>query len=838
MKKISNGIKFLFYKLLYFFKISFSILKKSILFIHRKKRYGIPFYSFICYFLLVFILIKISGDSTFKEKLTNKRINDVTAINPIQINKEIQPHSIAEIVKAIQSTTGPISIGGGRYSMGGQTAYENSLHIDMRRFNKILNIDIKNKQVTVQPGIIWRDLQKAIDPYNLSVKIMQTYANFTVGGSISVNCHGRYIGHGPIISSVIQLKIITASGKMITANRKTNTDIFNAGIGGYGGIGVIVEATLQLEDNVKVQRQTKLVSVEKYNAFFDNNIRNNKNVIFQNGDLYPPNYDVINNVAWVKTNKKLTDTSRVTPENQNYWFEQKLIEIISWGNFGKWTRRKVVDPIIYNSEKVVWRNKEASYDVLELEPTSREEQTYVLQEYFIPVKNIQSFIPKMKTIFNKYAVNVINVSLRHAYPDKESYLSWAKEEVFAFVIYYKQGTDNESKNSVKTWTLEMTDAILSENGSWYLPYQPHASIEQFRKAFPNSNKYFKLKNKLDSLHRFNNKLLDKYNPYIQKTIEKERENITGYYRDEEQTILTVPEWYLVFNPKEYADYLEKGNNPSNFPFYASINEYWKLYDRSIRLVSDAYPENKEYNTMLKVIGVSITLEYTAKILYENTIGRVFSWFDNGTTSDEEKTIIKAQRAYSNFIYDTAWYEFKFLPWVKKVWNVSDTTKSSFLRKTERKLFFTFEFTFKAIYAQLIEWAAKNSYETPVTKIYLLVNTKEKLDSNKDVKIIKEEKNKKILSIPRWGAFTTNLLKISPKNIEILEIGGNDEIVVSALSNESQNNNFDNTKLLYKSNVVTDNKTKRLVYLIPVNQLLTFIKQAKNRKIKVEHIFDY
>ena len=69
--------------------------------------------------------------------------------------------------------------------------------------------------------------------------------------------------------------------------------------------------------------------------------------------------------------------------------------------------------------------------------------------------------------------------------------------------------------------------------------------------------------------------------------------------------------------------------------------------------------------MLNVIGVSITLEYTAKMLYENIFGRIFSWFSNGTLSDEEKTIVAAQRAYSDFIYDKAWYEFKFMPWVKK-----------------------------------------------------------------------------------------------------------------------------------------------------------------------------
>jgi len=31
---------------------------------------------------------------------------------------------------------------------------------------------------------------------------MQSYANFTVGGSLSVNVHGRYVNQGPLILSV------------------------------------------------------------------------------------------------------------------------------------------------------------------------------------------------------------------------------------------------------------------------------------------------------------------------------------------------------------------------------------------------------------------------------------------------------------------------------------------------------------------------------------------------------------------------------------------------------------------------------------------------------------
>ncbi len=838
MKKSYKALKFIISKLLALLLIVFRFLKRCIRGINRKKRFAIPFYSFTAYIVLVVLIIKFSGDSTYDKVIPNKRINDVTQINSIQVSKEIQPQTVEEIIEAIKSTKGPISIGGGRFSMGGQIGFENSLHIDMRKFNKVLRLDTMNKQVTVQPGIVWRDLQKVIDPRNLSVKIMQTYANFTVGGSISVNCHGRYIGHGPIVSSVQEIKLITASGELVTANRNQNQDVFAATIGGYGGIGVITEATLQLADNVKVERHTKLVQVDAYNDFFNNTIRNDKDVIFQNGDLYPPNFDIINSVAWKETDKKLTDDVRVTPQGEEYWLEAQVMKVVSSGDVGKWMRKNWIDPYIYSDEKVVWRNREASYDVAELEPKSRVEDTYVLQEYFIPVNNIKSFIPKMKEIYDRYDVNVINVSLRHAYADTETYLSWAAEEVFAFVIYYKQGTDPEARATVSKWTVDMTDAILSEHGRWYLPYQPHATVAQFQKGYARADKYFEVKNRLDPSHRFTNKLLDKYNPVIKDRIEKKRETIKGYYRDEAQSFLTVPEWYLVFNPKEYADYLEAGNNPSDFPFYASIDAYWTLYDRSMKLVSRAYAENKEYNTMLNVIGVSITLEYTAKMLYENTVGRVFSWFSNGTPSDEERTIIDAQRAYSDFIYDRAWYEFKFMPWVKKVWSVSNGAKSNWLRKIERKLFFTLEFTFKAGYAKLIEWGAKASYEEPVTSIYLLISTVDSLQNFPDVKIIYEQGDKKIIGIKRWGAFTKTIFRIADNDIDIIEIGGSDEILVSVLMNKNQKNFFTKDELLYESNLVCKTDRKRNVYLLPVNRLLSFVKEAKREGVEIEHVFDY
>jgi hypothetical protein len=129
-------------------------------------------------------------------------INDVTQLNPIVVAEVIEPTTVEQIVAAVKGHEGPISVGGGRYSMGGQTATHGALQIDMRKFNRVLAFDSVGRTITVQPGIRWRQIQERIDPSNLSVKIMQTYSNFTVGGSLSVNVHGRYIGLGPLVLSV------------------------------------------------------------------------------------------------------------------------------------------------------------------------------------------------------------------------------------------------------------------------------------------------------------------------------------------------------------------------------------------------------------------------------------------------------------------------------------------------------------------------------------------------------------------------------------------------------------------------------------------------------------
>src|SRR5438552_3750302 len=76
-------------------------------------------------------------------------VNDVSQLNPIRVSEVITPTTTAEIVEAVRRHTEPISIGGARHSMGGQTATDSALFVDMRQFNRIVSFAPVEKIINV-----------------------------------------------------------------------------------------------------------------------------------------------------------------------------------------------------------------------------------------------------------------------------------------------------------------------------------------------------------------------------------------------------------------------------------------------------------------------------------------------------------------------------------------------------------------------------------------------------------------------------------------------------------------------------------------------------------------
>jgi FAD/FMN-containing dehydrogenase len=777
-------------------------------------------------------------------------INDVTKLNPIVVAEVIEPRSVDEIAQAVRTHSGPISIGGGRYSMGGQTATPGALQIDMRRFNRVIAFDSVGKTITVQPGIRWRQIQERIDPANLSVKIMQTYSNFTVGGSLSVNVHGRYIGLGPLVLSARSIKLVLADGSVVEASPTQNPELFYGAIGGYGGIGVIVEATLDLADNVNVKRHREVVPVREYASYFRTRIRDSAGVVFHNGDIFPDDYTSVSAVSYLRTDEPVTVPERLIPKERSYRLNRFVYWVISEWPLGKRIRQHVVEPLMYRGTVIEHRNYEASYDVADLEPASREASTYVLQEYFVPVEHFDAFVPKMAAVFRKHDVNVINVSIRHAKPDPGTLLAWAPREVFAFVVYYKQGTDSEARREVGVWTREMIDSVLTVEGAYYLPYQPAATQAQFLRAYPRAPEYFALKRRVDPTNKFRNTLWDKYyTPQVQPetapvdaTVRARLDGTKGYLRDEGQTFLTHPEWYIVYSSDEYAEWL-RTKLPTDFPYLASIGQYWVNYREARAITAHQYPFNGGYHAMLAVIGTSYSAELALKGIYENTIGRFSGWTAGHQLSDEDRYAADVATDYGRFIHVYPWYKYPFGAKLRGLWTDLPLFGAHPIRKLERKVFLTLEYGIKAAYAAVIAAGTQAAYGTEDDRMQLVATGWTDSLASAFPSVLKRaqlDSQHTLLAAPRYDAFRDLTLGLSTNDsVHLTEIAGNDDILLTGVAPAAWTSPVVGGQVVYALPLPTDSTRQRVAMRVRVPDLLGVLRALReDHGLTVDHIYDY
>jgi FAD/FMN-containing dehydrogenase len=790
------------------------------------------------------------------------RIDEVTRLHPVTMARVVTPRTIEDIVNAVKATPGPISIGGGRYSMGGQTATPDGTQLDMRQFHGVVALDTAARTITVRSGTRWREAQEALDKVGLAVKIMQTYNTFTVGGALSVNAHGRYIGQGPLVRSVRDVTLVLADGSVVTASPTVQPELFYGAVGGYGALGVIAHVTLDVAQNTHVRRDDEKLPVAEYLDYFRKNVRDDSTVVFHNADIYPPAYENVHLVSYRKTTLPVTIPDRMLPADQHAWSHRTAYEMITDWPKGKWMREHLIDPVIFRGNPVEWRNYEASYDVSELEPSSRARDTYVLQEYFVPVDSITVFMPRMRRILQAHEVNAVNVSIRHALPDPGTYLAWAPNEVFAYVLYYKQRTDPESRREVARWTRELIDAAIASGGRYYLPYQPVATRAQFAAAYPRSAELFAVKQRVDPTSKFTNALWDLYRPQVDgrlpamtaqrlaanlpAEVRIALDSVKGYSRKEASEYLTHPEWDLVYGSEAYARWLEQAKRPSGFPYVGAVGTFWRSYAGTNEAAKDRYGVDLGTHVMLNVIGVSTAIEYGLKGLYENTVGRLSEWNmpDGGTA--EDKYAAKVARDYATLIATKGWYEFGFMHAFQGLWSDVPLTGPGLLRKWERRFALSAEYLVKAAYASLIGAGTAAGYAPDeLTRHVVAVGWSEPLDASLAgdahfAKVRELDRGYSLLSVGRYDPYRDALLALSDHAdcVRIAEINGSEVVTIAGTAPAAWRTPA-RTSVVVAYRQPDDPARTRMLLRVQARDLLEVLRSLRaGAAFRVEHIYDY
>ena len=316
--------------------------------------------------------------------------------------------------------------------------------------------------------------------------------------------------------------------------------------------------------------------------------------------------------------------------------------------------------------------------------------------------------------------------------------------------------------------------------------------------------------------------------------------LSGYARLEDQTYLTLPEWYIVYSLDEYAAFIAQ-NPPSRFPYFGAVGQFWQSYSDVCAVTRDRYSFNSSYHLSLVVIGASFTVENVLKGIYENTVGRVTEWISSSDLTEEDVYAREVAKEYGEFVHTIPWYEFPFGEKLRELWGSTHGWGPNVIRKWERKTVLSVEYGLKALYGWLIRQGARAVYapEDLEIQVWAAGVSEAALKQEPDVRVVRAfDGEAAIVSIPRYEAFTQIVPRLAKQGVRFVEMAGNDEILVTAFAPRDWQYDLPNGEFLFAMPILTQPELKRVAVRVPVRSLPLVLEEMENSGVKLEHIYDY
>lgn len=485
----------------------------------KKKHLWIIGFSIVIIFLTipVFHILK----TKWSEKETGIEIpkgfaNDASQLNLTKIDTIIQvPNDkkgieiqLRNVLKYAKENNLKISIAGAKHSMGGHTIYPNGIVLNMLPY-KQMELDSSKNILTIGSGALWEDALKYLDKYGKSIAIMQAFSSFSIGGSISVNGHGWQKDVPPISASLVSFTMMKENGEIINCSRQENQELFKLVIGGYGLFGIVLDVKLKVVENEALQYKYIRLSPQNYVNYYKKYISENPNVNLVFGRLRISDkhfleeatlnfFEKVEAAIPVLQNKKSSETQRLVFRGSvNSEYGKRL----------RWDLETSMNKV---SKNEIYSRNELLNDHVSLIENKDTSSTDLLQEYFIPERNFNQFIMDMKSILRNSKIDLLNITIRGVHQDNDSYLSYARENVFGFVLLFNQKKTDKQEAEMKKLTNQLLEVALKNDGTFYLPYRLHIDKDKMRKSYPNADKFFQLKLRYDPTELFNNKFYEHY----------------------------------------------------------------------------------------------------------------------------------------------------------------------------------------------------------------------------------------------------------------------------------------------------------------------------------------
>ena len=168
----------------------------------------------------------------------------------------VRPQSTEEVRRVVEFANAEmisvVPFGGGSGLMGGALSIRPCVALDLRRMNRIIDVDTESHAARVEAGVVLEILDTTLNPSGFMLgHDPWTVPVATIGGAISTDSVGYRAGiYGSMGEQVLGLEAVLPNGEVLrtppVAKRSVGINLNALLIGGEGCFGVVTEATIRI----------------------------------------------------------------------------------------------------------------------------------------------------------------------------------------------------------------------------------------------------------------------------------------------------------------------------------------------------------------------------------------------------------------------------------------------------------------------------------------------------------------------------------------------------------------------------------------------------------------
>ena len=433
--------------------------------------------------------------------LNKNLINDASGLNETTHSGIIQlPADLNQSISLLQETLNQATLKnkriiplGARHSMGKQSIGRGAIHIDLSRLKAI---KMESGLLHVQAGARWKEVLQFLAPLGLSVEVMQSNADFSIGGTLSVNAHGWQPDRPPVSSTVEKITLLNANGELLACSRSENKQVFKHALGGYGLFGIILEAWIRPVPNEILRSTHQIVTCENFNRQWNKIKEGPIRLAFGRLSVAPETFFEQVLLTSYQTTGEISKLPAEYEPTLKTSLARAIFRASLNSNRGK-SFRQWMENLIGGEAGGIHSRANLLIEPVRIFTNNDKDKTDILVEIFVPQAKFPDFIYLAREIMRTQADSLLNVTIREISQDRDTALPYAKKDMFGLVMLFTIDRTEEAEKALLPSVSGLIDIALAQGGTFYLPYRNYANTKQLLQAYPELENFISSKKKAD-----------------------------------------------------------------------------------------------------------------------------------------------------------------------------------------------------------------------------------------------------------------------------------------------------------------------------------------------------